>query len=549
MLRMAQFLPWIVIAALAALLVTNAAAAPVETEAGSVEGVAEGGVIAFKGIPFAAPPVGPLRWRAPSPPAPWTDVKIADAFSPVCPQIGMYPDDSPAEPMSEDCLYLNIWAPENAAGEALPVMVWIHGGGLQNGSGSAPVYGGDALARRGVIVVTINYRLGALGFLALEALSAESPNGISGNYGLLDQIAALHWVKRNIAAFGGDAGNVTVFGQSSGAISISALVASPLARGLFRRAIGQSGGLFEPLEVAPEFTPAGAEAVGEAFAGRLGAPTLAALRAKTPEEILAKRFTPQPVIDGYLLSETPYDALKRGRANDVDLLVGANKHEGLYFISGRDIRAANFLEELKRDFPPFIVDLIGPKSAKNDSEAREAFVAFEGDMRFGWNMWTWARLGAEAGRGRVFYYQFGATPAGEEGASHGAELAYVFDNLDSKSNPWSADDRRLADMLATYWTNFARTGDPNGEGLPVWPLFDAQNEQALLIGETIVAGRPTNGARLRTIDRLYAAVRFLIDYWIGIAAVAALLGLAVIWRIAAAIGGALARGRRSSSNR
>jgi para-nitrobenzyl esterase len=240
------------VAALCATAV-NPQAAPVMTDAGAVEGVAEGEIVAYKGIPFAAPPVGDFRWREPQPVAPWTGVRNADHFSPVCVQRGIYPDDAPPEPMSEDCLYLNVWtAAGTGQGVRLPVMVWIYGGGLVNGTASTPLYDGAALARRGVIVVTANYRLGALGFLAHPDLTRESSNHLSGNYGLLDQLAALKWIQRNIAAFGGDPANVTVFGQSSGAISISILTVSPLARGLFRRAIAQSGGLFEPIEIAPE---------------------------------------------------------------------------------------------------------------------------------------------------------------------------------------------------------------------------------------------------------------------------------------------------------
>ncbi|MBL8519881.1 MAG: carboxylesterase family protein, partial [Betaproteobacteria bacterium] len=231
------------IAALSLLALSPVAfGATVRIESGVIEGVQENGLDVFKGVPFAAPPVGPLRWRPPATVAAWQGARAADRFSPICMQRGAYPEHAPPEPMSEDCLYLNLWVPAGAADRKLPVMVWIHGGGLVNGSASTPLYAGDALARRNVIVVTFNYRLGALGFLAHPDLTRESAHGASGNYGLLDQLAALHWVQRNIAAFGGDPGNVTVFGQSSGAISISTLVVSPLARGLFRRAIGQSGG-------------------------------------------------------------------------------------------------------------------------------------------------------------------------------------------------------------------------------------------------------------------------------------------------------------------
>lgn len=510
-----------------------ALAEPVMTDGGLIEGVEENSAIIFKGVPFAAPPVGPRRWRAPEPAAAWPDVKIADRFSPICPQQGAYPEDSPPEAMSEDCLYLNIWTPADAKGKRLPVMVWIYGGGLQNGSASTPLYAGDKLAQRGVIVVSANYRLGALGFLAHPELTRESAQKVSGNYGLLDQLAALNWVKRNIAAFGGDPDNITVFGQSSGSISISALTTSPLARGLFRRAIGQSGGLFEPLDAAPEFKLAGAEQIGSAFAERLGARSLEALRELPASEIVARPFYPQPNIDGYVLRETPYEALAHGRQNDVDILIGSNEEEGLYFISGRDVVAANLSDTLKQDFPSFIVSLIGPKAPADDKAARTAFVAFEGDMRFGWNMWAWARLHAAAGTGKTYFYRFSHTPPGEEGASHGAEMQYVFDHLDLKPLAWTEKDRDVANAMASYWTNFARSGDPNGENLPQWPQFNRSSESALLIGDGIRAGAVPNESNLMAIDRLYSVARFLLKYGYVVAAAAGLFILALLWRIGA----------------
>ncbi len=519
-------------AAVASLFISPVAlAAPVKTESGLVQGVEENGVLVFKGIPFAAPPVGPRRWRAPEPPEPWSGVKSAKRFSPICMQRGAYPEDSPPEPMDEDCLYLNIWVPPGARTEKLPVMVWIHGGGLINGSASTPLYAGDALSQRGVIVVTANYRLGALGFLAHPDLTQESAHRVSGNYGLLDQLAALNWVKRNIGSFGGDPDNVTVFGQSSGSISISVLTASPLARGLFARAIGQSGGLFEPIDAAPEFKLAGAEQVGVAFGERRDAPSAQALRALPASEIVAARFNPQPNIDGYLLHETPYETFAHGRQNNVDVLVGSNKDEGLYFLSGREISRATLSDELKRDFPTFIVSLIGPKAPADDKAARKAFVDFESDMRFGWNMWAWARNHAASGKGRTYYYRFTRTPPDDEGASHGVEMQYVFDHLDIKPLAWTDEDRRIAQTIGSYWTNFAKTGDPNSEGSPAWPEFTPSNQTAMIIGNQIGAAPVPNVTNLKSIDRLYAAVRVLLKYGYAIAGVGGLLLITLLWRI------------------
>lgn len=519
----------------ACVLPAMAAAAPVETENGPVAGIEEDGVAVFKGLPFAAPPVGPLRWREPQPPQSWDGVKAADRFSPICMQQGMYPEDSPPEPTSEDCLYLNVWTPAGAdAGARLPVMVWIYGGALVNGSASTPLYAGDNLAKRGVIVVTFNYRLGAFGFLAHPALTAESPDKVSGNYGHLDQLAALGWVKRNIAAFGGDPDNVTIFGQSSGAISVSTLTASPLAKGLFRRAIGESGALLEPIDVSPEFKLPGAENVGAAFANRLGASAIEEMRAMPAEKILAQRFSPQAVIDGRFLTEPPYDAIANGRANDVDILVGSNEHEGLYFISGREITAANYADELKRDFPAFIVSLIAPKNPADDETARNAFIAFEGDMRFGWNMWAWARLAAAKGKGRTYFYRFARTAPGEEGASHGAEMRYVFDHLGLEPRDWTEKDHALAETIADYWTNFAKTGDPNGAGLPEWPQAAATELRVMRFDEDARAGAFEDDAGLKAIDRLYATVRFALHYGVYVAAaLAGLLLLLLIWMVKA----------------
>src|SRR3990167_3982055 len=305
-----------------------AKAEPIAIDSGQIEGSQLGTRRVFKGIPYAAPPVGPLRWRPPQPAPSWRGVRKAISHSFACPQLESYPPGGPQEPTSEDCLTLNVWAPATQGAGKLPVMVWIHGGGLISGSGSLPQYAGDQLAARGVVVVTINYRLGVLGFLAHPELNRESPHGGSGNYGLLDQIAALKWVNRNIAAFGGDPDQVTIFGQSSGSFSVSMLVSSPLATGLFRRAIGQSGAVFEPVELDPLFTPNGAAEAGARFASKAGAKSLADLRRIPVASLLKYRFNPQFNIDGYVLPVSPHDAYAEGKQNNVDLLVGANAKIG-----------------------------------------------------------------------------------------------------------------------------------------------------------------------------------------------------------------------------
>ena len=514
------------LAASLAAVTSRAFAEPVATERGMVDGVPEGGIRAFKGIPYAAAPVGELRWRPPQSAPAWAGVKAADAFSPICPQKGAYPPESPPEPMSEDCLTLNIWTPGAESTQKLPVMVWIYGGGLVNGSASTPLYAGDRLATRGVVVVTFNYRIGALGFLAHPELNKESKHGGSGNYGLLDQIAALNWVKRNIAAFGGDPDQVTIFGQSSGAMSVSALIASPLAKGLFRRAIGQSGGIFEPVELDPLFTPDGAAEAGKRFASRAGAATLADLRRLPVEKLVETPFHPQFNIDGYALTKPPYDAYAAGAQNNVDLLIGTNADEGQYFLEETTVTVANVNEVLARDFPSWLVWFVGTKSAVNDAEARAAVAAFEGDMRFRWDMWAWARHAA-AGRGRVFFYQFSRTPPFRQGdryfglgATHGMEMPYVFDHLDQQHVAWTAKDRELAATIPAYWTNFAKTGDPNGAGLPRWPEFRTARNQVMVLGDTTAPAPIPNEDRLNRIDRVYATARFISKNLYAVAAAA-----------------------------
>ena len=323
----------------------------IATEAGAISGVQEGGLSVYKGVPFAAPPVGDLRWRAPAPLTHWTGTRRADAFAPACMQDGVsMPGETPPV-VSEDCLYLNLWTPVKSAKERLPVIVWIYGGGWINGSSSMPLYWGDRLAQKGVVVVTIAYRLGPLGFLAHPELTRESPHHSSGNYGLMDQIAALEWVKKNIAAFGGDPKNVTIAGQSAGAMSVSILMASPLAKGLFQRAIGESGGLFEPLQLAPKYLLANAERDGEKYAASLGATSLQELR-KLP----AARLTGNaggivhPVIEPYLLPVSPYEAFSSGQQNDVPLLIGSNAEEARSLTDVSHVKAATFDKDLEQNY-------------------------------------------------------------------------------------------------------------------------------------------------------------------------------------------------------
>lgn len=509
----------------------SAKAEPIAIDSGQIEGSQMGATRVFKGIPYAAPPVGPLRWRPPQPVQSWRGARKATAHSPACPQLGSYPPDAPQEPTSEDCLTLNVWAPAHTGIGKLPVMVWIHGGGLMNGSGSLPQYAGDRLAERGVIVVTINYRLGALGFLAHPELNSESRNGGSGNYGLLDQIAALKWVNRNIAAFGGNPDQVTIFGQSSGSFSVSFLVSSPLAKGLFHRAIGQSGAVFEPVELDPLFTPDGAAEQGVRFASKAGAKTLADLR-KMPVSLLLKyRFHPQFNIDGHVISASPHDTYAGGNHNDVDLLIGANASEGTFFFDPASVTVGNFDAVLGRTYPSLLLWAVGAAPGKTDADARAAAVSIDTDMRFRWGMWAWARHSLKSGNRRVFFYRFTGQPvyrAGHPyfglGPTHGAELPYVFGDLDMRAANWTSQDRELASMVQQYWTNFAKSGDPNGAGLPRWPMFDRQRAMVMELGPELRAATLKDDARLQRIGRVYAVARFVNRHLYGVIAV----GLALL---------------------
>jgi len=491
----------------------------INTKKGVIKGVVENGIEVFKGIPFATAPVGELRWQAPQPPKSWDGIRMADKFSPICMQIGMYPKDSPLEEMSEDCLYLNIWKPQKTNSSKLPVMVWFYGGGLVNGSASTPIYSGENLAKQDVIVVTANYRLGALGFLAHPELSKETAYNSSGNYGLLDMIATLQWIQENIESFGGDASNITLFGQSSGAISISALIASPLTKDLFHKAIGQSGGLFEPIELDKGFSLEVLEKAGERFVSRAGASSLKELRNIPAEELIKVPVHTSINIDGYVLTQSPYNAFKNKENNKISVLLGNTVDEGQEFISDLNITKETYPQELKKHFPGWLVWLTAPDPGKTDAEAIKAAISFESDIRFKWNTWTWAKLASEESGNDVFVYQFAKTPpfpinsdrAGW-GAAHGSDLYYVFGSLDKHKWGWNEDDYRLSDAMVKYWTNFAKYGDPNGEGLPQWLKFSIKNPMALYLDSEIVFSPLITNGTLSKIDRVYLIARFIIKY-------------------------------------
>jgi para-nitrobenzyl esterase len=496
-------------------VVTRAQSPKTPTEFGTLSGMRENGLSIYKGIPFATPPVGALRWRAPVPVAAWSGVRKADTFAPACMQEGVsMPGEAPPV-VSEDCLYLNIWTPAKSAQERLPVIVWIYGGGFINGSASMPLYWGDQLAHKGVIVVTIAYRLGPLGFLALPELTSESPHHSSGNYGLMDQIAALEWIHRNIAGFGGNPNNVTIAGQSAGSMSVSVLMASPRAKGLFQRAIGESGGLFEPLQLAPKYLLANAEQDGEKYAASLGATSLQQLR-QLPAKLLTGNANGivHPVIEPYVLPVSPYESFASGKQNDVPLLLGSNMEEARALVDASHVTAATFDSDLANSWGALPAPLVAAYPYKTDAEAKLARLGLERDLRFGWDMWAWARLQADTGKSSVYYYSFRQQPpfpadsiyAGW-GASHYVELWYVFDHLNQQPWHWTAVDRRVADEMSSYWVNFAKSGNPNGSGLPQWPAFTNVDSKVLSIGDPITVGSVANINSLSVFDAVYTAVR------------------------------------------
>jgi para-nitrobenzyl esterase len=494
----------------------TALASPVLIESGTLEGVHADGLTVYKGVPFAAPPVGDLRWQPPQTLHSWNGVRKADSFAPACIQKGVsMPGETPPA-VNEDCLYLNIWTPAKIANAHLPVLVWIYGGGYSNGSASMPLYWGDRLARKGVIVVTIAYRLGPLGFLAHPELTRASPHRSSGNYGLMDQIAALEWVHRNIKAFGGDPQRVTIAGQSAGSMAVSILMASPLAKGLFQHAIGESGGLFEPMQLAPRYQLANAEHEGEQYAESLGAASLKALHQVPAMDLLGGKagMITHPVIEPYLLPVSPYEAFATGRQNDVALLLGSNAEEARAMTDVSNVKAATFEADLQKSLGALPAAMIAAYPHTTDSQAQTARLDLERDLRFGWDMWAWARLQTATGHSAVYYYAFEQRPpfpadslyAGW-GASHFAELWYVFNHLDQESWRWSAADRKLAEEMSDYWVNFVKSGDPNGQGLPTWPVFSAKEGQVLHLGSPTKVGGVINLETLKVVDTVYASLR------------------------------------------
>ena len=483
---------------------------------GRVSGVVTNGIAAFKGIPFAAPPVGTLRWKAPQPVVAWTGVKAATTFAASCLQDTTFVKLFGApETISEDCLYLNVWTPAKSANERLPVMVWIYGGAFIGGMTSIPAYDGAPLAEKGVVIVSVAYRLGAFGFLAHPELTKESGKG-SGNYGLQDQIAGLRWVKENIAKFGGDPGEVTIFGESAGGISVSMLAASPAAKGLFHRGISESGGNFGPAKTTNEggatVPPlAVAEAAGQAFLKRLGVPDINVARELPAAKIQGlPGGSFWPVFDGDVLPGDQYELYQARRFNDVPILVGTNSDEGITFVPGTTQPEA-FEKAIRAGYGAKADTILAAYPHATVEESTQSARNIFRDATFAWHTWAWALLQSKHGRSKAFVYYFDhRTPLSPRGAGHAAEIPYVFRTLGRFTGPAALvgpprpEDHAMSDLMSSYFVNFAKTGDPNGPGLPPWPPFTESSHTVMHFDAKSSARPAPNMTQIKALDEYFA---------------------------------------------
>lgn len=511
---------FIVPALLATLLATSAphslAASldvPVATDKGLISG-AGGDIRSFKGIPYAKAPVGDLRWRTPQPPEPWSGVRDGSKFGPDCMQPNEYPELRGAG-MSEDCLSVNVWTPARKADERLPVMVWIYGGGFTYGSGSHPSYDGEALARRGIVVVTLNYRVGLFGFMSHPQLTAESPDKASGNYALMDQIAALQWVQRNVGAFGGDPQRVTVAGQSAGAMAINALMASDQARGLFQQAILQSVGFLRPMSGLKEAEAFGLKAgTNVEDLRRMDAAALVQRLkdiAPSGREVTSARGL-GVIVDGSIVKQDDWRAYTRGDNVRIPLIVGSNSNEGGGIARSHPVKTApEFKDFLARSFAGFEVRAAQVYPVEGDTQVLPALSDLVSDTQFLYG--TREVLRQVAARGTpVYRYVFTQKRNGAPAEPiHGDELQYPFDNLNalhrSRMRPFDASDAKVAKEMADAWVRFVKTGDPNGADLPAWPRYEAANERYLEFGREIRSATLKPEPRLDLIRDYYAAAR------------------------------------------
>jgi para-nitrobenzyl esterase len=491
----------------------------VKTEQGKVRGktINDGKVKAFLGLPYAAAPVGDLRWRAPQPAATWKGERDATKYGAHCAQNQVFSDmvfqDGES---SEDCLFLNVYAPANATSQSkLPVMFWIHGGGFAGGASSEPRHNGDFLPLRGVVLVTINYRLGVFGFLATEELAREA-NGASGNYGLLDMVAALQWVKSNIKNFGGNPDNVTIFGESAGSAAVSTLMASPIAKGLFHRAIGESGGALG--EGLLDYQPASARAKADGeWVAKTGAKNLKELRAMPTAAILEAAKSRGmvgfgPDIDGRLLVEPVRETYAAGRQAHVPLVAGWNRDEGDFFVMG-GMTAEKFKAMATGMFKDRSEEFLKLYPSETDEQATRSAIDFGSDQFIAFGTWKWLEAHRKTGQSPVYRYHLElASPPSKfhpgSSAFHSDDIEYVFGTLDTRPGAtWRAEDRKLSDQIMGYWTNFAKNGDPNGAGLPEWPRY-GEGDALIHLDSPINSGDDTLRPRYEFLLKGIPPIRF-----------------------------------------
>lgn len=488
----------------------------VKTNYGLVEGYISSNTIhIFKGIPYAAPPIGENRWKAPMPLMPWKGNKVCQKYGPNAMQDKPAPFRGytveflpPVEPISEDCLYLNVWTNSISKTAKKGVLVWIHGGAFMGGGSAVPIQDGEALAKKGIVLVSINYRVNAFGFLAHSELSAESPTKTSGNYGLLDQIAALRWVKENIENFGGDPNNITIAGQSAGSMSVNCLVSSPLAKGLFQKAIAESGACFtsgNPLVKSPSLQSE--ELEGENFMKKCGVSSIKELRALPAEVIVqnVKRFF-APVIDGYVLPEPISAIVSKKKDNPIILLTGWNEHEGGKKVQPTTMKA--FEESVEKQFKENSGKVLEAYAPANEQDIAAKKAKLESDVIFGLQNYTWANIHSQNGQ-KVYLYRFAheIKPKGDAlyGAFHTAEVPFAFDNLKFFNRDWEQQDHQLAKSMSSYWVNFVKNGNPNGTALPTWQPYTGEKKMIMMFNEKPSAVTLPDASAL---DVLYSILKY-----------------------------------------